>query len=102
MNLCLNARDAMPAGGRLFVRTAAEENGARLSVADTGMGISEGLRARIFEPFFSTKEHGTGLGLAVVQQIVASFEGRVEVSAETGQGARFDVWLPSPREEAST
>jgi signal transduction histidine kinase len=94
MNLCLNARDAMPAGGRLLVRTAAAEGGARLTVEDTGEGMSEAVRAQVFDPFFSTKEHGSGLGLAVVRQIVTGFGGRVEVDSRPGAGARFDVWLP--------
>jgi PAS domain-containing protein len=94
MNLCLNARDAMPAGGHLLVQTAAEEGWARLTVQDTGEGMSEAVRARIFDPFFSTKQHGSGLGLAVVQQIVSGFGGRVEVHSRPGAGARFDVRLP--------
>jgi PAS domain S-box-containing protein len=102
MNLCLNARDAMPGGGRLQVRTSQEPgDGAagpaqvRLSVRDSGTGMSEQVRAHIFEPFFSTKEGGTGLGLAVVQQIVESYGGRVEVCSEPGRGTCFDVWWPA-------
>jgi signal transduction histidine kinase/integral membrane sensor domain MASE1 len=101
MNLCLNARDAMPNGGRLEVGTVViPGNGrgpgdwVRLSVQDNGEGIPEDLQARIFDAFFSTKEHGTGLGLAMVRQIVEGFGGRVEVSSRPGEGARFDVWLP--------
>src|SRR5262249_9392587 len=69
----------------------------RLSVRDDGEGMSEQVLARIFEPFFSTKERGPGLGLAVVRPIVASHGGRVEVESRPGQGARFDVWLPRCR-----
>jgi signal transduction histidine kinase len=108
MNLCLNARDAMPGGGRLVVRTEAIEAGpkgplppadstvrwARLSVEDSGEGMPEEVQARIFDPFFSTREHGSGLGLAVVQQIVTGYGGRVEVCSKLGDGSRFDVWLP--------
>ncbi len=111
MNLCLNARDAMPGGGTLRVTTACEPTGpwdlnapkasdgaakgwVRLSVADSGQGMSADLRGRIFEPFFSTKEGGTGLGLAVVQQIVESYGGRIEVHSEPNQGARFDIRWP--------
>jgi PAS domain S-box-containing protein len=107
MNLCLNARDAMPRGGRLRVETAvvrSQESGVRsqqsvgewvrLSVQDTGEGVPEGLREHIFDPFFSTKERGCGLGLAVVQQIVAGSGGRVEIHSGPSEGARFDVWLP--------
>jgi PAS domain S-box-containing protein len=109
MNLCLNARDAMPRGGRLVVRTEPVEataNGAltspagaatgwaRLSVEDSGEGMPEEVQARIFDPFFSTREHGSGLGLAVVQQIVTGFGGHVEVRSKPGEGSRFEVWLP--------
>lgn len=101
MNLCLNARDAMPAGGTLTIRTshgspAGENNGRqwmRLSIADTGHGMPADVRDRIFEPFFSTKERGTGLGLAVVQKIISEFGGKIEVWSEPEKGTRFDIWL---------
>jgi PAS domain S-box-containing protein len=110
MNLCLNARDAMPHGGVLRVTTSREAvsvaegagNGitsmprriVRLRVEDTGQGMSDELRGRIFEPFFSTKESGTGLGLAVVQQIVESYGGTIEVGSVPGKGSRFDICWP--------
>jgi signal transduction histidine kinase len=56
--------------------------------------MAEPVKERIFDPFFSTKERGTGLGLAVVHQIVENYGGRVEVWSEPGQGSRFDIWLP--------
>jgi PAS domain S-box-containing protein len=65
-----------------------------LSVEDTGHGMTEQIKARIFDPFFSTKEHGTGLGLSVVQQIVESCSGHLHVSSHVGRGTRFEVWLP--------
>jgi PAS domain S-box-containing protein len=97
MNLCLNARDAMPEGGRLTVETGAAADGAarvRLTVRDTGQGMTEEVRSRIFELFFTTKERGSGLGLAVIKQIVESFGGWIDVSSRPGEGSRFDVWLP--------
>src|SRR5207248_3872189 len=66
----------------------------RLSVLDDGMGISDTVKARIFESFYTTKERGTGLGLTVVQQIMEASGGRIEVSSQPGQGARFDVLWP--------
>jgi PAS domain S-box-containing protein len=98
MNLCLNARDAMPDGGVLHVRTAPvsdEGDWVCLSVSDQGTGISEAVKAHLFDPFFSTKERGTGLGLAVVEHIVKLHGGRIEVVSEPGQGARFDIWWPA-------
>lgn len=94
MNLCLNARDAMPQGGTLRVVTTVLEEQVRLTVADTGQGMSEEVRGRIFEAFFSTKESGTGLGLAVVQQIVESYGGRITVESSPARGTCFDVRWP--------
>jgi PAS domain S-box-containing protein len=98
MNLCLNARDAMPEGGLLHVRTervSAEGEWVCLSVCDQGTGISEAAKAHLFDPFFSTKERGTGLGLAVVEHIVKSHGGHIDVASEPGHGALFDVWWPA-------
>jgi signal transduction histidine kinase/integral membrane sensor domain MASE1 len=102
MNLCLNARDAMPRGGLLRVEIAPEADMVRLSVHDTGEGMTKEVRAHIFDPFFSTKEDGTGLGLVVVRRIVERYAGRVEVWSQPGQGSRFDVWLPLVKEPAPT
>ena len=117
MNLAVNARDAMPRGGTLTVRTAWHEFTADdvqgrpearvgqyvcLSVADTGCGIDEATRARIFEPFFTTKEtgKGTGLGLATVYGIVKQHEGWIEVDTTVGVGTTFRIFFPGRREPA--
>jgi PAS domain S-box-containing protein len=111
MNLCVNARDVMPEGGRLSIATAnvtlgrefVEQRGwgregdyVLLSVTDTGPGIPPELRDRIFEPFFTTKEvgKGTGLGLATVYGIVKQHDGMIEVADEAGRGASFRIYLP--------
>lgn len=112
MNLVVNARDAMPKGGRITISTdvaeftesdvdsSADRRAGRfvcVTVADTGVGISENSLKRIFEPFYTTKEpgKGTGLGLATVHGIVAQHKGWVEVESKVGEGTVFRVFLPA-------
>jgi len=119
LNLVVNARDAMPRGGRLLVRTAevdftpemvAPGSRARagkfvcLSVADSGCGIPPEILARIFEPFFTTKEagKGTGLGLATVYGIVKQHEGWIDVESAVNEGTTFKIYFPACALAAST
>ncbi|MGQ9494790.1 MAG: ATP-binding protein [Thermoanaerobaculaceae bacterium] len=96
LNLVMNARDATPSGGVISLTTSGDAQTVRLSVADTGSGIPEEIRSRIFEPFFTTKapEKGTGLGLAVVKDVVTQLGGQVELLTEVGKGTTFQVVLP--------
>jgi len=99
LNLLLNARDAMPAGGSITVSTRRVGDVVRVSVRDTGGGIPRTLRERIFEPFFTTKaaDKGSGLGLAMVRRIIEQHGGRVEVDSVLGEGSVFHLELPMVR-----
>src|SRR5262245_35455645 len=110
LNVAINARDAMPHGGRLTIETSNVDNGSRppvaesescryvvMSVADNGMGMSSATKAHLFEPFFTTKDlgRGTGLGLAVVDGIVTQTGGYIDVDSHVGHGTTFKIFLPA-------
>ena len=101
-NLILNARDAMPSGGWLTLKTFVDSRDVVVEVSDTGLGISEADLPRIFDPFFTTKDVGlgTGLGLAVSYGIVQEHGGSIQASSGNGQGSRFEVRLPIERRAA--
>ncbi len=117
MNLAINAKDAMPNGGRLLIATdiVGNENGAangwgpqkganfvKLTVEDTGTGIPQELQSKVFDPFFTTKEpgKGTGLGLYIVHSVVTNHGGYINLYSEPGRGTRFNIYLPVYLEEA--
>ena len=100
MGLCLNAAEAMPAGGKLSVRAGREPGGSRivLEVSDTGPGMDEETMGRIFEPFFSTKSVGRGMGLAAIRGIVENHGGEIRVDSRPGEGSRFTTLFPASAE----
>ena len=97
-NLCLNAVQAMPEGGELRVsaRSLRERGRLQICIADTGQGISDSDLPHIFEPFFSTKPEGSGIGLALVYRVVEEHGGSIEVRSRVGEGTTFVLTLPSP------
>jgi signal transduction histidine kinase len=119
MNLCLNARDAMPQGGTIGIQTrniaVSDEieptppNSRRgskvlLTVEDSGPGIAPAVRERMFEPFYTTKDPvvGRGLGLSIVSEIVKRSDGFIDVMSEPGKGAAFNIYLPSTGSSQNT
>jgi signal transduction histidine kinase len=95
VNLLRNAADATPPGGEVLVSTAREADDVLIRVTDTGAGIAEELQARVMEPYFSTKQTGTGLGLPTVRRVVEEHGGTVTFTSEVGKGTQFTLRLPA-------
>jgi two-component system, sporulation sensor kinase E len=94
VNLVKNASQAMSTDGTLTLQTGESSDGVWVSVSDTGGGIPQEQINRIFEPFYTTKKKGSGLGLMIVQRIVRAHNGRIELESRVGRGTTFRVWLP--------
>ena len=102
INLCSNAIDAMPSGGKLFIETNLGDKNVEIKITDTGTGMTDEVKKRLFEPFFSTKEvgKGTGLGLSLCYEIIQSYNGTIEVESESGKGSVFIIKIPVENEGA--
>jgi two-component system, sporulation sensor kinase E len=94
VNLIKNASQAMTTGGTLTLQTGENNDGVWVAVTDTGGGIPQEQINRIFEPFYTTKKKGSGLGLMIVQRIVRAHNGRIELESNVGRGSTFRIWLP--------
>jgi two-component system NtrC family sensor kinase len=101
LNLLKNAMEAMPKGGELAVRTSREDDNVVVAIQDTGVGIPEELRHKIFEAFFTTKQKvkGVGLGLSVCYGVIKDHEGEIKVESEVGKGTTFTILLPMSSHE---
>ena len=94
LNLGINALEAMPDGGELRIKTYAEKGNLCIDFKDTGKGMSEHVASRIFDPFFSTKEKGLGLGLSIVHNMVIAHGGSIILKSKPDEGSTFTVILP--------
>jgi two-component system nitrogen regulation sensor histidine kinase NtrY len=99
-NLVLNALDAMPEGGTITLATARREGSVELTVSDTGTGLTPEERDRLFTPYYTTKQHGTGLGLAVVQSVISDHGGKISVESTPDRGTTFRIVLPVGGQES--
>lgn len=96
LNLIINAKQSMPDGGQLVVRTEAQGDAVALNLIDTGCGMDQETMSRMFEAFFSTKPGGSGLGLPTTEKIIGAHGGQISVQSEVGRGTQFTIQLPVP------
>jgi len=97
-NIASNARDAMPQGGTLTVTTIEEDEYVRIDFSDTGTGMPEEVKKRIFEPFMTYgKKHGTGLGMSIVKKVVDDHHGKIEINSVMGKGTTITIYLPTKK-----
>jgi len=94
LNLALNAIQAMPDGGLLTVESGIKDGAIEVMISDTGIGIPEENRKKLFTPFFTTKKNGTGLGLAITYRIIENHRGSIDVASGPGKGTTFTVRIP--------
>ena len=97
MNLVKNALEAMEQGGQLMVRTYPTRKSVALDLIDTGRGVDDNTVLHMFEPFYSTKEGGSGLGLPTARKIIEAHGGRISVQSEVGRGTKFMLEFPIPK-----
>ncbi len=96
-NIASNARDAMPGGGSLTVATVGSDGYVKIEFTDTGSGMPEEVKRKIFEPFMTYgKKHGTGLGMAIVKKVIDDHKGKIEIDSEVGKGTTIRIFLPAP------
>ena len=99
INLVQNAIVAMPEGGTLTISAKIKDDKYIISVTDNGIGMDENTVSRVFEPYFTTKVTGTGLGLTMVYKVIKEFGGEIEVDSIVGEGTTFKITLPIPQSE---
>jgi signal transduction histidine kinase len=99
LNVFINAMQAMPGGGTIYVEISADDNIVTINFDDEGRGIDDSVMEKIWDPFFTTKEMGTGLGLGIVKNIIESHGGSIQILNRDPAGARVTVELPVERAE---
>ncbi len=99
LNIIKNAIEAMKDGGKLAIQTTASDLEIKMRITDTGCGISEANKAKIFEPYWTTKIKGTGLGLTLVFKIIREHKGEISLESQEGKGSAFIISLPIPQKE---